>query len=135
MKLTTRPLSEAEWMDVANSLFALLRTRYENASVSVGLGANRPIDELWQEQTLPVSALGKTLQAYVADGLITPGDADIFIRATDPVVDIRLCRSSDIHIETDDQDMFSVAQQLYLDLAVWNEAADGPAPNSALHRT
>jgi hypothetical protein len=135
MELTSRPLSNEEWMQMVGVLVELISARTSEAIVMLGIGAETAAAEQWEERTTPVGEIVPLLQEWIRRGWVELGRSDVFISSAEVPFEIRACRSDDVHFKTDDESLFRGAEQAFATAGVWNVAAHGPAPNSALQPT
>jgi hypothetical protein len=126
-ELTSRPLSESEWLSLADDLITMLGSASASATVMLGLGARRPIDELWQDEVISTADAASWLRAQIRNGVVAPGFSDVFVTIASPAAEVRLCRSQDVHVKSEDANLIALARAVFLEHGVWNEAANGPS--------
>lgn len=116
MELTTGYIKSEQVQNELDTILDILwKKSVSQVTVSFGFDCGVDIDELYVENSVATDELKVFLEQSVAEDKYTFGSNDLYIKAAEINVEFLLCHESDVHLYTENADIFDLIKTKWLE--------------------
>jgi hypothetical protein len=116
MTFVTSPLTPTQLLEEIPQIAGWLQSNgIENLVIEYGSGCKLKPELLWRDIEVRRADLVSFIQDSIAQGIYSPGEADLVVQDRDRTFECLFCHESDIHLATDDESILTQAAQRWLD--------------------